>query len=128
MSKPAKTRNLGTWTEAKYWGSIRSHLRRMFRHNWEPAKHALLSMRRPAQRPDRPLLKWEFKCQACGHWHPRKDVELDHLFPCGSLLTTQDFGGFIGRLLPETSDAYQVLCKSCHLVKTVAEKAARKAA
>ena len=33
-------RNAGTWSEAKYWGTLRSGLRRLFRF-WQPAQDAL---------------------------------------------------------------------------------------
>lgn len=126
MPKPAKTRNLGTWTEAKYWGAIRSHLRRLFRHNWEPKKQALMASRRPSQNKARPLLKWEFRCAACGEWFPREEVEIDHIIPCGSLLKEGDIGPFLTRYLPEDVSAYQILHLGCHSVKTNAERAAKK--
>jgi hypothetical protein len=124
--KPPKTRNLGTWTESKFWGLVRGHLRRMFRHNWEPAKQALGRVRQPANDPSRPRLKWLFTCQSCQHQFPRKEVELDHIAPCGSLLGPDDIPSFLTRLLPETPDAYQVLCKLCHQEKTDREREAKK--
>ena len=125
MAKPEKTRNLGTWTEAKYWGAIRSHLRRLFRHNWEPKKRALLLARRPSQNSSRPQLKWEFQCVECKKWFPREGVEIDHVVPCGSLLHEDDLKSFLSRYLPESVSAYQILCEEDHNSKTQHERAER---
>lgn len=126
MKKPPKTRNGGTWTEAQYWGAIRSGLRRLFRFNWHPAKQAWESARRPYVGPNK-AQKWEFKCAGCGGWFIKKQVELDHIEPCGSLRCLEDIGDFLRRLHPEYVGAYQVLCKpKCHPAKTKAEREARK--
>lgn len=124
--KPDKTRNGGTWTEAQYWAAIRSHLRRMFRFNWQPQKQALLEARRKYEGPNN-RQQWEFKCATCGGHFMRKDVEIDHVVPCGSLKGLADVGPFLERLLPENMKAYQILCKAkCHREKTALERAARK--
>lgn len=119
------TRNANTWTEAKYWGGIRSALRRLFRFNWEPAKQALVAARR-AYRGANKLQKWEHQCSNCLRWYMRKEVELDHVVPCGSLRCAADVGPFLERLHPETPEAYQVICKSCHKKKTAEERKNRK--
>jgi hypothetical protein len=122
-----KTRNANTWTEAGYWGKIRSGLRRMFRHNWMPARAVLEAARRPYFGPNT-RQKWEFKCAVCGTWHIRKHVEIDHLVPCGSLRCIEDIGPFLAALHCEDPAGYQVICKKCHLEKTKAEREARKSA
>jgi hypothetical protein len=99
----------------------------MFRFNWVPAKLALGRARRKSVSPN-PRLKWEFQCAECKRWFPRKEVELDHRTPCGSLKSANDLGPFLSRLLPEDADAYQVICKAvCHPKKTAAERLARSA-
>ena|ERR1700728_2386375 len=123
--KGALTRNANTWTEAKYWGGVRSALRRLFRFNWIPAKLALEKARRVYHGANRNQ-KWEFQCSRCLGWMVRKDVELDHVVPCGSLRCALDVGPFLQRLHPETPDAYQVICKKCHKVKTQEERKLRK--
>lgn len=122
--KAPKTRNAGTWTEARYWSGIRSGLRRLFRFNWEPAKTALLNARRSYKGPNKQQ-KWEFECAWCHNWFIRKDIELDHVVPCGSLKCLEDVGPFLSRLHPESPDEYAVLCKSCHAEKTEAEREAK---
>lgn len=71
-------------------------------------------------------LKWEFQCACCGGWHADKEVQIDHIEPCGSLRGPEEIAGFLERLTPESPDAYQVLCKTCHGKKTVAERANKK--
>lgn len=117
------TRNLNTWSEAKFWSGIRSKLRTVFRFNWLPSKVALERARRAAEREDNKRLKWEFLCRECREWFPRKEVQIDHIVPCGSLKCVEDIGPFLERLLPESPEAYQVLCKECHQKKTNEERA-----
>jgi hypothetical protein len=119
------TRNGNTWSESKYWGGVRSALRRLFRFNWIPAKQALEAARRKYEGANK-LQKWEFRCGMCGLWKIRKEVELDHVIPCGSLRCLEDVGGFLSRLHPESPDAYQVICKKCHKIKTAEERKNRK--
>lgn len=121
--KPPKVRNGGTWTEARYWSGIRSGLRRLFRFNWEPAKAALLAARRKYVGSNKQQ-KWEFQCAWCKQWFIRKEVELDHIEPCGSLKCLADVESFLSRLHPESSEAYAILCKGCHAEKTEAEREA----
>jgi len=121
MAKPPKIRNGGTWTEAGFWGRVRSHLRRMFRFNWVPARLALERARRPYVGENK-RQKWEFQCAFCHKWFLRKGVELDHIRPCGSLNSWEDVRPFMERLLCESPDDYAVLCKSCHKEKTDEER------
>jgi hypothetical protein len=122
--KGEKTRNAKTWTEAKYWGGIRSALRRLYRFQWVPAQQALIGARERYEGPNR-LQKWSFRCAVCDGRFLRKDVELDHKVPCGSLKELVDVGPFLERLFPEDAGAYQVICKPCHLVKTKEERRKR---
>lgn len=118
------THNAKTWTTAKYWGGVRSALRKLYRFQWVPAKMALERARRRYVGPNK-LQKWEFRCAKCGAFFLRKDVELDHLVPCGSLRCAADIGPFLERLHAESPDSYQVICKPCHLIKTGEERALR---
>lgn len=48
----------------------------------------------------------------------RKEVEVDHIVPCGTLKCVEDLPGFVTRLFCE-ADGFQVLCKAnCHSKKT----------
>jgi len=129
-SKPAKrhgrrsrvplVRNGGTWSEARYWQAVRSALRRGFRF-WRPAKLALEAARIAAKGPRG--RKWLYLCAACGKFHLRKHVEIDHREPCGALTKLEHIPDFLRRLTPENPKAYQVLCVRCHPKKTRAERA-----
>lgn len=117
MSSIEKTRNGGTWSEAKYWGTLRSALRRAFRY-WKPITDCLQEARRPVS--GKGNQKWEYQCNHCDEWFKRTEVEVDHIVPCGSLTCEEDVVPFLKRLTTETG--FQVLCKPCHKVKTLNER------
>lgn len=124
-----RTRNGATWTEAQFWGRIRGALRKTFAA-WVPMKQALIAARRPSQRTDRPLLKFEYQCAACQRWFPLKEegadgeklVQVDHKNPAGRLRNYDDLTGWITRLTDENPASYQVMCVECHQVKTNRER------
>ena len=114
-----KVRNGGTWTEAKYWGHLRSALRRAFRF-WKPAIDALNAARIPCT--TRPNQKWAYRCFDCGKYFIRKEVQIDHVIPCGTLLGPEDVARFLQRLTTEDPNGFTVRCKKCHQAKTTAER------
>jgi len=116
--KSIKPRNAGTWSEARYFQQIRSHLRNAFRY-WKPITQCKLDARRPSQSENK-RLKWEFQCNKCKEWHPSKNVQVDHRIPCGSLKCYDDVVPFIKRLTAE--EGYELLCKDCHQKKTNKER------
>ena len=120
MTKAIRTRNGGTMTEAQYFGKLRSSLRKAFQW-WEPMKFALNAARRKSQ-SDNKRLKFEYRCALCNQWFARKDVEIDHIIPCGSLIHYEDIAEFVKKLTPEDPGAYQVLCKKHHQEKTNLER------
>ena len=116
-----KTRATGTWSEAAFFGFLRSGLRRMSRR-WPPlVAHAVNAVRRMSQ-SDNKRLKWEFQCQTCQDWFARKDIEVDHIEPCGSLRTLGDLQGFVSRLFCEIA-GLRVSCTTCHKARHDAERA-----
>jgi len=119
MSRVARTRNGGTWTEAQFWGAVRSALRNKFTW-WKPMREAKEAARRPYKGAGRQ--KWEFQCNTCKGWYMAKEVQVDHIVPCGSLKCPEDIEGFLDRMTPESPEAFQVLCKPCHQIKTNAER------
>jgi hypothetical protein len=125
MRKPktnrvARTRAGGEWTEAQFWAFIRSGLRKLSQ-KWPPiVRHAFNSCRRPSQSKNK-RLKWEHQCDECKNWFPRKEVQADHIEPCGSLKSFDDIPRFVERLLCELS-GIRVLCVSCHKAKTQLER------
>lgn len=109
-----RTRAGGTWTEAAYWAFLRSGLRRMS-VRWPARTQCLHAARRPYCGPDK-RRKWEYECAACGEWCHSKDIEVDHVEPCGSLRDWDEFQEFARRLFCE-ADKLRVLCKSCHAAR-----------
>jgi 5-methylcytosine-specific restriction endonuclease McrA len=110
------SRNGGTMTESQYFSKIRSILRSGFRY-WKPMQLTLEAASRPSQSLNKRIKK-EYQCAKCKKWHKRADVEIDHKEECGSLSSYEDIVPFIQRLTKENIDAYQILCKPCHKLKT----------
>ena len=113
--KVERTRNGGTWTEARYFGFIRSSLRSAFT-KWGPKHQA---------KKDAKVAYNQYECASCREVFGSKDVEVDHIVPAGSLKTFDDLPGFVERMFCE-ADGFQVLCKPCHQAKTNAEREAKK--
>jgi hypothetical protein len=118
------SRNGGTLTESQYFSKIRSILRSGFRY-WKPMQLALEAASRPSQSTNKRIKK-EYQCAKCNNWFKRADVEIDHIEECGSLSTYEDIVPFIQRLTKEEIDAYDILCKPCHKVKTEAFRQSKK--
>ena len=110
------TRNLGTETESEHMGKIRSALRRLSRF-WKPALAALETAHRPYQGTNK-RAKHEYQCENCGNWKLRKEVEINHIVPCGTLKCYEDVVSFLKRLFCEDVSGYSVLCKVCHKAVT----------
>jgi hypothetical protein len=107
-----RTRNLGTETESEHMGKIRSTLRHMSRF-WKPALEALNKVKRPYYGPNK-RQKYEFECEGCRETFMRKDVQINHIVPCGTLTKYEDVPLFLQRLFCENVEGYNVLCTSCH--------------
>ena len=119
MARAIKNRNGNTMTEAAFYGKLRSVLRRGFMW-WIPMQQALTAARRPSQSANK-RLKYEYQCAHCKKWFARKDIQIDHIIPCGSLLSLEDLPRFVANLTQEDSASYQVLCKKHHKDKTLSE-------
>jgi len=110
----------GTWTAAKFKGFIRNTLRRASMR-WKPRNDAKIAARRPNE-SDNKRLKWEYQCCQCKNWFPDKEVEVDHIVPCGAIDGEGGLDGFVARLFCEV-DGFQILCKhNCHHGKTNTKK------
>lgn len=118
-AKNPKVRNAGTMTESAFWSFIRSALRQKSRW-WKPITECKMKARRPYKGPSK-RQKFEYQCNSCKGWYPEKQINVDHIKPAGSLNCAADLSGFVERLFCEL-DNLQVLCESCHDVKTKHEK------
>jgi len=127
MSRRAKTDRVprtragGTWTEAAFWGYLRSGLRQLSKR-WPPRRQALIDARVPYEGPNT-RRKWEYLCAKCKRLHHGRHVQVDHVVPCGSLRSWEDLAPFAQRLFCEV-EGFQVLCKSCHHRGTQAQREA----
>lgn len=118
-SKVPKVRNAGTMTESAFWSFIRSALRQKSRW-WKPITQCKMLARRDYKGPLK-RQKFEYQCNNCKKWFPEKKINVDHINPAGSLNCADDLGPFVERLFCEI-DNLQVLCETCHDVKTKLEK------
>lgn len=118
-AKSVKTRNSKTMTESAFWSFIRSGLRQKSRW-WKPITECKLKAKRAYKGPNK-RQRFEYQCNACKLWFAEKHINVDHREPAGSLNCAQDLPGFVERLFCEI-DNLQVLCESCHNIKTKEEK------
>ncbi len=113
-------------TRSSYWSYIRGCLRRAssrnpLKTNWKKA------MLRPISKEDRkkkkfhPSTKNVGNCVICGDIFPGSKLEVDHITPssCKDRATAQEF---LFHCLGTTTDQYQLLCKPCHKIKTLADR------
>lgn len=97
------------WTESKFWSFIRSGLRVKF-SRWPPKYECLNAVKRTVTGKRH---RFEFKCAKCKKWKKQKEVQVDHITPCGSLKCYEDLPGFVERLFV-SKDKLRVLCIECH--------------
>ena len=123
MGRPVKKdRAGGTWSQSRYFGFIRSALRRAFIKY--PVKYQVKNAAsRPYVGSDKRRKK-EYQCAVCDGWFADKEVAVDHIIPCGSLKTYSDLPKFVETLFCEAENL-QVVCKDCHQIKSNLERANR---
>ena len=114
----------GLYTKSALMGFIRSALRAKWLR-WKPRGEALRAAQRPLTDEDRAKhgnrIKSVYLCCKCGNRFPQKEVEVDHIVPCGTMKDWPDVGPFAERLFVEV-DQLRVVCKPCHLTITQQEK------
>lgn len=106
-----RTRASGTMTEARFWSYLRSGFRQTAMR-WPPKMRVLDAAKRKSKSKNKKLT-WEFQCSLCSKWFGRKDVEVDHIIPCGTLRCWEDVAPFLEKLFVE-EEGLRVLCKGCH--------------
>ena len=111
-----RTRAGNEWSESGFWGFVRSGLRQMSRR-WPPLARQAINAARRKYTGENKRQKWEYQCATCKAWRNRKQVEVDHIVPCGSLRSLDDLPGFVERLFCEP-DGLRVLCDTCHALRT----------
>lgn len=123
MAKNPKTRNLGEWTEARFFSFVKGALRQAS-WRWGPAQECLRRAR---------VGRGLYRCDCCGEIGPPslppkeggkrriKNIIADHIDP----IIDPDVGFvswdvLIERMFVEL-DGYQALCSACHNKKTKEE-------
>lgn len=118
MTRKAKTNRVprtragGEWTEAAFWGFLRSGLRQMSRR-WPPIVRQIFTGRRRKSQSENKRLKWEFQCEKCSQWFAQKNIEVDHREQCGQLKSFADVSVFVERLFCEV-DGLRIYCSGCN--------------
>ena len=120
------TYNSGQWSQGRFNSFITSTLRAGARR-WAP-KYETLNASKTEKKTNTKTgrLAQHYRCSVCQGEFTQKDVEVDHVLPVVDPLrgfVTWDI--FIDRLFCE-ADNLQVLCKSCHLIKSNQEKKEKK--
>lgn len=109
------TRCSNTMTEAQFFSWILSNARRLTLR-WKPRGDCLLEARRPYKGPNK-RQQWEYNCSICNGWFSAKEVEADHIVPCGGIKSFDGIQGWYERALVE-KEGFRVLCKECHYIIT----------
>lgn len=102
--------NWEAWTTARFWGWLRSQLRKAWLR-WPPRYAALGRSKHSTAEGQR------WKCELCGDMFRQKDVEVDHISPVGQLKDYEDLPVFVANLFT-SEDKLRVLCKQCHSAVT----------
>ena len=102
----------------RYRTFVRSAMRRAWL-KWPPRFEALKLVRRPYVGPNK-RQQWEFQCAGCKCWHMGKNVAVDHIENWGQIWNLSMAEAW-SRLLVAV-DKLQVLCKTCHTIKSTEEK------
>lgn len=123
MNRVPKTRAGNTWTNAGWWGFLRSGLRQLSTR-WPPLRNVVKAHRRPYVGPNK-RQKFEVQCADCEQWYKASETHVDHIIPCGSLKSFDDVQGFVERCFCE-ADGLRVLCTQCHQVRTNSQRESKR--
>lgn len=107
------------WSDARFWGFVRSGLRRLWTKY--PNKYKALNAAKRRKEGVRGKQKYEYKCACCSRFFAGKNVSVDHIVPAGTLSCFDDLVPFCTKLFCEL-EGLQVLCYVCHKAKTNAER------
>jgi len=103
--------NVEGWSDVKFWGFIRSALRKAFQRY--PNKYKCQAQAKVG--------RGIWACAYCGKHVKAKEIAVDHIIPCGSLRCWDDLLPFVQRLFCKIT-GLQMLCKTCHYTKTMHER------
>lgn len=116
VSKPRKSLvekpyNAGTFSEAAFFGWIRSRLRKMSQA-WKPIQEVKKAAKRPYVGENK-RRKFSYECSRCLQLFSDKEVAVHHIVPAGTLKSFDDIGAFCKNLFVE-KNLLILLCDGCH--------------
>jgi 5-methylcytosine-specific restriction endonuclease McrA len=89
-----------------------------------------MSYRYPPRNEARKLARVDrglYQCNHCKNSYPLKETVVDHVLPVVDVMTGfTNWEDYIERMFPEDQSRWQILCTTCHNVKTTIEKEMRK--
>lgn len=99
-------------------------LRSSVRKSWmqSPVRLLKLELARLPDLDPKTRTKWYCHCEHCKNKFKMDDVEVDHISGEHPLLTLGDIEKFARSILDVTLDDLQIFCKTCHDIKTYAER------
>lgn len=110
------------WTEARVRAFVTSGIRSVQRR-WPPLNEVKKKGRIQQEIKGRKIFMYQ--CACCEKWFKDKEIQVDHIIPCGSWKDFSELGAWVERLFC-SAENLQKLCKSCHLLKTNSEREVRK--
>lgn len=121
-----RTRADNTMTEAQYHSHIKGALRKGTRF-WKPKLLALESAYVGKKKNvSTGRLAKHYECAMCNLHYPVKEVQVDHILPViDPIVGFRSWDEVIDRMFCDSNNL-QVLCKSCHKMKTAEEREAKK--
>jgi len=114
------------WTEGRFRSFIFSVIRGGMRRY--PPKFMCLNKAKVGKQINKASgrMAQHYKCNKCKEAFPQKEVQVDHKKPVvDPKAGFVDWNTYIDRMFCEDKN-FQVLCKSCHKIKTQKEKLRRK--
>ena len=114
-------KNSGKWTEGRYRAFIRAVLRSGMRRwppKWEALRAAYTATKINALSG---RLAKHYRCAKCKKAYVQKSVQVDHITPVVLKNKPSSWDVYVKRLFCEKENL-QVLCKTCHKVKTKKER------
>lgn len=117
--------NGGSWTPSRFHSFIKSALRAASRR-WPP-KYTCLNEAFVDKRINTKTGREgkHYRCNACKGVFPTSEVQVDHIEPAVPVTGFTNWDEIINLMFCE-KEGFQVLCKSCHQVKTSKERELRK--
>lgn len=98
------------------------------KHKWIINGLRRLSYKWPPRwtiKQDARVERGKYLCNGCKQIVKAKEVEVDHIEPVIEVTGFVDWNTYIERLLCE-KEGYQILCKACHLSKSLSENLKRR--